>query len=106
MFAFMKKLREISQNYHQIHLPNKSSEAVNFHFSQQMLALEAQLDARLTGVQEVASLTPCRVGNILSWRFDLEIFSMAILSLHLIQEGQLSVSGERMYTILVNGIED
>ena len=33
---------------------------------------------------------------------DREIFSMVILSLPLIQEGQLSVSGERMCTILVN----
>ena len=31
--------------------------------------------------------------NILSWRFDHGIFSMVILSLQLIQEGQLSVSG-------------
>ena len=37
---------------------------------------------------------------------DHEIFSMAILSLPLIQEGQLSVSGERMCTILVNRLED
>ena len=29
-----------------------------------------------------------------------------ILSLPIIQEGQLSVSGERMYTILVNRLED
>ena len=36
---------------------------------------------------------------------DLEIFSTVILSLPLIQEGQLSVSGERMCTILVNGLE-
>ena len=35
-----------------------------------------------------------------------EIFSTAILSLPLIQEGQLSVSGERMCTILVNPLED
>ena len=35
-----------------------------------------------------------------------EIFSMAILSLPLIQEGQLSVSGKRMCTILVNRLED
>ena len=35
-----------------------------------------------------------------------EIFSTAILSLPLIQEGQLSVSGERMCTILVNRLED
>ena len=33
------------------------------------------------------------------------VFSMVILS-PLIQEGQLSVSGERMYTILANHLED
>ena len=37
---------------------------------------------------------------------DHEIFSMVILSLPLIQEGQLSVSGERMCTILFNRLED
>ena len=37
---------------------------------------------------------------------DHEIFSTVILSLPLIQEGQLSVSGERMSTILVNLLED
>ena len=37
---------------------------------------------------------------------DHEIFSMVILSLLLIQEGQLSVSGKRMCTILVNYLED
>ena len=37
---------------------------------------------------------------------DREIFCMVILSLLLIQEGQLSVSGERMCTILVNCLED
>ena len=37
---------------------------------------------------------------------DHEIFSTVILSLPLIQEGQLSVPGERMCTILVNRIED
>ena len=36
---------------------------------------------------------------------DYEIFSTVILSLPLIQEGQLSVSGERMCTILVNRLE-
>ena len=35
-----------------------------------------------------------------------EIFSTVILSLPLIQEGQLSVSGETMCTILVNRLED
>ena len=37
---------------------------------------------------------------------DHEIFSTIILSLPLIQEGQLSVSGERMCTILVYRLED
>ena len=37
---------------------------------------------------------------------DHEIFSTVILSLPLIQEGQLSVSGERMCAILVNHLED
>ena len=39
-------------------------------------------------------------------QIDHEIFSTVILSLPLIQEGQLSVSGERMCTILVNRLED
>ena len=37
---------------------------------------------------------------------DHEIFSTVILSLPLIQEGQLSVSGEIMCIILVNRLED
>ena len=47
-------------------------------------------------------------GNIkLSFvEIDHEIFSTVILSLPLIQEGQLSVSGERMCTVLVNRLED
>ena len=61
---------------------------------------------RPTGDQEVAGSTPAEVGNILFVEIDHEIFSMVILSLPLIQEGQLSVSGERMCTILVNRLED
>ena len=52
---------------------------------------------RLTGDQEVAGSTPAKVGNILSWRLIMKYFSLP-----LIQEGQLSVSGERVCTILVN----
>ena len=37
---------------------------------------------------------------------DREIFSTVILSISLIQEEQLSVSGKRMCTILVNPLED
>ena len=60
---------------------------------------------RPTGDQEVAGSIPAEVGNILL-EIDHEIFSTVILSLPLIQEGQLSVSGERMSTILVNRLED
>ena len=63
----------------------------------------AQLDARSTGDQEVA--TPARPATFFRV-IDYEIFSTVILSLPLIQEGQLSVSGERMCTILVNRLED
>ena len=61
---------------------------------------------RPTGDQEVAGSSPAEVGNIFFVEIDHEIFSTAILSLPLIQEGQLSVSGERMCTILVNRLED
>ena len=71
-----------------------------------VLVSVAQLDVHPTGDQAVAGSTPADVGNILSWRFDHEIFSMVILSLLLIPEGQLSVSDERMCTILVNHLED
>ena len=47
-------------------------------------------------------LDPRRVGNILLWRIDHEIFSTVTISLPLIQEGQSSVSSERMRTILVD----
>ena len=66
----------------------------------------AQLDVCPTGDQKVADVDPCQVANILSWKFDHEIFSKGILSLPLIQEGLFSVSGERMCTILVNSLED
>ena len=37
---------------------------------------------------------------------EIEIFSVIILSILLIQEGQLSVSGERMCKILLNRLKD
>ena len=48
----------------------------------------------------------CRGQQHFFVEIDREIFSSVILSLPLIQEGQLSVSGERMCTILVNRLED
>ena len=59
-----------------------------------------------TGDQEVAGFSPRRGRQHSFVEIDREIFSAVILSLPLIQEGQLSVSGERMYTILVNRLED
>ena len=62
---------------------------------------------RPTEDQEVASSAPADLGWQHSFmEIDHEIFSMVILSLPLIQEGQLSVSGKRMCTILVNHLED
>ena len=48
-------------------------------------------------------VSQCEVWHV--W-IDHEIFSTVILSLPLIQEGQLSVSGKRMCTILVNRLGD
>ena len=59
----------------------------------------------LTGDQEVAGSIPAEVCNILSWRLIMKYF-LRSFSLPLIQEGQLSVSGERMCTTLANRLED
>ena len=66
----------------------------------------AQLDARPTSDQEVAGSTPAGlVGNILSWRMILKYFLRSFFSLLLVQEGQLSISGERMCAILFNRLD-
>ena len=60
-----------------------------------------------TGDQEVRVQPPPRSATFFRGDdHENEIFSTVILSLPLIQEGQLSVSGERMCTILVNRLED
>ena len=61
-----------------------------------MLATEAQLNVRPTGNQEVAGLTPAKLAT-----FFMKYF-LVILFLPLIQKGQLSISVEKMCTILVN----
>ena len=53
------------------------------------------LDARPTGDREVVGSIPARHCNILLWRLIVKYFP---LSLQLIQEGKLSVSGKRMCT--------
>ena len=64
--------------------------------------LDAPSDWRLGG----RGFNPRQVRQHSFVEIDNEIFSTVILSLPLIQEGQLSVSGERMCTILVNRLED
>ena len=58
----------------------------------------AQSDARPTGDQEVTGSIPANVRQLSFAEIDNEIFSTVILALPLIQEGQLSVYGERMCT--------
>ena len=70
-----------------------------------MPALVAQLDA-LSDWRPGRGFNPHRGRQHSFVEIDHEIFSAAILSLPLIQEGQLSVSGERMCTVLVNRLED
>ena len=60
-----------------------------------MPVLVAESDGHPTGGQEVAGLIRGS-GSILSLRLIVKIFSTVIHSLPLIQEVQLSVSGERM----------
>ena len=66
----------------------------------------AQLDAPSDWRPEGRGFNPRRGRQHSFVEIDHEIFSTVILSLPLIQEGQLSVSGERMCTILVNRLED
>ena len=66
----------------------------------------AQLDAPSDWRPGGCGFNPRRGRQHSFVEIDHEVFSMVILSLPLIQEGQLSVSGERMCTILVNRLED
>ena len=66
----------------------------------------AQLDAPSDWRPGGRGVNPHRGPQHSFGEIDREIFSTDILSLPLIQERQLSVSGERMCTILVNRLED
>ena len=66
----------------------------------------AQLDAPSDWRSGGRGFNPRRGRQYFFVEIDHEIFSTVILSLPLIQEGQLSVSGERMCTILINRLED
>ena len=64
----------------------------------------AQLDVQSNWRPGGRGFNPRRGRQYSFVEIDHDIFSMVILSLPLIQEGQLSVSGERMCTIPVNRI--
>ena len=68
--------------------------------------LVAQLDAPSDWRPGGRGFNPYRGRHHSFVEIDHKIFSTVILSRPLIQEGQLSVSGERMCTILVNRLED
>ena len=72
----------------------------------QKSASVAQLDAPSDWRPGGRGFNPRRGRQHSFVEIDHEIFSTVILSLPLIQEGQLSVSGERMCTVLVNHLED
>ena len=71
-----------------------------------VVASVAQLDAPSHWRPGGRGFNPRRGRQHSFVEIDPEIFSTVILSTPLIQEGQLSVSGERMCTILVNRLED
>ena len=66
----------------------------------------AQLDAPSDWRSGGRGFNPRRGRQHSFMEIDQEIFSTVILSLPLIQEGQLTVYGERICTILINRLED
>ena len=82
----------------------KSTVTIEF-INIQQLASVAQLDARRTGDWDVAGSTPPGRQHSFT-ETDHEIFFTITLSLLLIQEEQLSVSGKTMYKIWVNHSEE
>ena len=76
------------------------------HCTMIVKASVAQLDAPSDWRPGGRGFNPRRGRQHSFVEIDHEIFSVVILSLPLIQKGQLSVSGERICTILVNRLED
>ena len=89
---------------------HKTSSLISLHNVSSLYLLVpasvAQLDAPSDWRPGGRGFNPRRGRQHSFVEIDHEIFSTVILSLPLIQEGQLSVSGERMCTILVNRVED
>ena len=71
-----------------------------------VLALMAQLDARLTGDQEVVGSIPAGLATFFHGGWSWNTFYGHSVPTAYIQEEQLSVSWERMSTLLVNHLED
>ena len=109
-FAIMAILKFVStSNFISIHsLSIYKLSMIHFvhkvHFD--VPASVAQLDAPSDWRPGGRGFNPRRGRQHSFVEIDHEIFSTVILPLPLIQEGQLSVSGERMCTILVNRLED
>ena len=61
------------------------------------------MDAHSTGDQEVGGSIPAGSGNILSRRLIMKYFQRPFSPF---QDGQLSVCGEKICTIVVNCLED
>ena len=76
------------------------------HIIPKCVASVAQLDAPSDWRPGGRGFNPRRGQKHSFMEIDHEIFRVVIHSLPLIQEGQLSVSGERTRTILVNCLED
>ena len=89
-----------------MHIYFKASSAVVLIYAYLKPAPVAQLDAPSDWRPGGRGFNPRRGRQHSFVEIDHEMFSTVILSLPLIQEGQLSVSGERMCTILVNRLED
>ena len=85
----------------------RSTSMYNHHFNNfGRLASVAQLEVPSDWRPGGHGFNPHRGQQHSFVEIDHEIFATVILSLPLIQEGQLSVSGERMCIVLVNRLED
>ena len=93
-------------NHMTLHYSHNSFWCINIASSVPGPVSVAQLDAPSDWRPGGRGFNPRRGRQHSFVEIDHEIFSTVILSLPLIQEGQLSVSGERMCTILVNRLED
>ena len=107
--VLFEAMTQSDRDIHCLHMTLRGGWGGMFGFSktqQHNPASVAWLDAPSDWRPEGRRINPRRGRQHSFVEIDHEIFSTVILSLPLIQEGQLSVSGERMCTILVNRLED